>query len=140
MLSTGGDVYDHTSRNVRQSTCKAQKKRITTEEHFDAETYWGLTVNAFKKQHSQSPFSKEHFMSMLDMINQENLGEVWVAKVSLGGIVAADVIVCDSKVAHRWSASASEEHPNTGAHRGNLASSWRGHHALCGSRSSINLI
>lgn len=115
MLSTNGDMYDHISRNARRSIRKAQKLGITAEEHFDAEIYWTLTVNTFKKQHSQPPFSKKHLMQMLEMINEKNLGEMWVARTSSGEIAAADVIVCDSKAAHRWSAASSEEHLNTGA-------------------------
>ncbi len=115
MLSISGDIYDQISRNARRNIRKAQKQGISAEEHFDAEVYWALTVNTFERQHSQPPFSKGHLMNMLDMIHEKNLGEMWVARTSSGEITAADVIVCDLKTAHRWSAASSAEHLNTGA-------------------------
>nr|WP_292365250.1 GNAT family N-acetyltransferase [Methanoculleus sp. UBA208] len=115
MLPTDRDVSEHISKNARRSIRKAQKLGVTATEHFDAETYWELTKNTFAKQNSQPPFSKKHLMNMLDAIREKNLGEMWVAKTPSGEVAAAEVIVCDSKTAHRWSAASAEEHLNTGA-------------------------
>lgn len=115
MLPIDGDIFSRVSKNTRRSIRKAQELGITATEHFDPEMYWALTVNTFKRQNSQPPFSKRHLMSLLDTIREKNLGEMWVARTSSGEIAAAEVIVCDSKTAHRWSAASSEEHLNTGA-------------------------
>ena len=115
MLPIDGDVFSRISRNARRSIRKARELGITATEHFDAEMYWALTENTFKRQNLEPPFSKRHLLSLLDTIREKNLGEMWVAKTSTGEIAAAEVIVCDSKTVHRWSAASSEEHLNTGA-------------------------
>ncbi|WP_214019931.1 GNAT family N-acetyltransferase [Methanoculleus sp.] len=115
MLPINGDVFEHISKNARRSIRKAQKLGITATEHFDPGTYWELTKKTFAKQNTQPPFSRKHLMSMLDAIREKNLGEMWVARTPSGEVAAAEVIVCDQKTAHRWSAASSEEHLNTGA-------------------------
>ena len=54
-------------------------------------------------------------MDMLDLIKRKNLGEMWIAETPSGETAAAEVVIYDSNVAHRWSAASSEEHLNTGA-------------------------
>ncbi len=114
-LPVNGDVFDRISKNARRSIRKAQKLGITATQHFDAEIYWALTENTFEKQNSHPPFSQQHLMNLLDTIREKHLGEMWVARTSSGEIAAAEVIVYDTKTAHRWSAASSEEHLNTGA-------------------------
>jgi hypothetical protein len=115
MLPADGDLFNRITKNARNSIRKAQRQGITATEHFDAEVYWALTVNTFERQHSQPPFSKKHLLSLLETIREKNLGEMWVAMTPSGEIIAAEVMVCDQKTAHRWSAASSEEHLSTGA-------------------------
>jgi len=115
VLPASVDVFERISKNARRSVRKAQKLGITAVEHFDARTYWSLIEDTFTKQNSQPPFSKEHLMNMLDVIKKKNLGEMWVAKTASDEIIAAEIIVCDAKTAHRWSAASVEEHLTTGA-------------------------
>ncbi|WP_292519987.1 GNAT family N-acetyltransferase [Methanoculleus sp.] len=115
MLPVHENIFDHISKNARRSIRKAQKLGVTATEHFDPEIYWKLCVNTFQKQNSRPPFTKRHLMNMLEMIQKKDLGEMWVARTSSGEVAAAEVIVYDSKTAHRWSAASSEEHLNTGA-------------------------
>lgn len=115
MLPLNGDVFNYISRDARRNIRKAQKLGITATKHFDVEGYWALTVNTYEKQNLQPPFSKKHLISMLDLIREKNLGEMWVAKTSSGEIAAADIIVSDSRTVHRWSSASAEEHLKTGA-------------------------
>ena len=114
-LPIDGDVSNRISKNARRSINRAAKQGVTVARHFDPEVYWNLTVNTFGKQNSRPPFSKKHLLSMLDMIREKDLGEMWVARTSSGEIAAAEVVIYDTKTVHRWSAASAEEHLNTGA-------------------------
>ncbi|PKL57038.1 MAG: hypothetical protein CVV35_01980 [Methanomicrobiales archaeon HGW-Methanomicrobiales-6] len=115
VLPTDGDVFSRISKNARRSINRAEKQGITTEKQFDAGAYWMLTVNTFERQNSRPPFTKKHLFDMLDAIREKSLGEMWVARTSSGEIAAAEVVVYDSKMVHRWSAASAEEHLSTGA-------------------------
>ena len=115
MLPTGGDIFSRISKNALRSINKAEKQGITAEKYFDAGAYWMLTVNTFERQNSRPPFTKDHLLGILDIIREKNLGEMWVARTSSGEIAAAEVVVYDSKMAHRWSAASAGEHLSTGA-------------------------
>ena len=115
MLPVDGGVFERISKNARRSIRKAQKLGIVAAEHFDAGAYWRLTESTFAKQNSQPPFSQEHLITMLEVIKEKNLGEMWVARTASDEIAAAEIIVRDAKTAHRWSAASAEEHLNTGA-------------------------
>jgi len=114
VLPIGEDMFDQISKNARRSIRKAQKLGMYATQYFDIEMYWDLTIDTFKKQNSLPPFSKEHLVSMLNLIRDRGLGEMWVARTSSGEIAAAEVILRDTKNVHRWSAASSEEHLNSG--------------------------
>ncbi|RXE55850.1 hypothetical protein ABH15_06415 [Methanoculleus taiwanensis] len=114
-LPIGGDVFDCISKNARRSIRKAQKLGVSAARHFDTEMYWDLTVKTFEKHNSHPPFSKEHLVNMLDMIQDRGLGDMWVARTSSGEIAAAEVVLRDSRTVHRWSAASSEDHMYSGA-------------------------
>lgn len=115
VLPTGEDVFSRISKNARRSINRAEKHGITAAKEFDAGAYWTLTVNTFERQNSRPPFTKDHLLGMLDIIREKNLGEMWVARTPSGEIAAAEVVVNDSKMAHRWSAASAGEHLSTGA-------------------------
>lgn len=134
----GEDLFDRITKNTRNSIRKAQRQGITVTEHFDAEVYWALTMDTFKRQHMNPPFSRQHLLSLLETIQRKNLGEMWVAMTPSGEIIAAEVVVCDKKTAHRWSAASLEEHLSTGAT--SLLLSEVITHFAGGSCSSVNLM
>ncbi len=115
LLPTDGDVFSRISKNARRSINRAEKQGITAAKQFDAGAYWTLTENTFKKQNSRPPFTRDHLFGMLDLIREKNLGEMWVARTPSGELAAAEVVVYDAKIVHRWSAASAEEHLSTGA-------------------------
>ncbi|MDV2481665.1 GNAT family N-acetyltransferase [Methanoculleus sp. Wushi-C6] len=115
VLPVNSGVFERISKNARRSIRKAEKLGIVAAEHFDPEGYWTLTENTFSKQNSQPPFSRQHLMSLLEIVREKDLGEMWVARTPSDEIAAAEIIVRDEKAVHRWSAASAEEHLNTGA-------------------------
>jgi hypothetical protein len=115
ILPIDEDFIDQTSRNVRRNIRKAQQLGIHVTRHFDTDMYWDLTVKTFERQNMQPYFPKKLLVGLLNMIKDKNLGEMWVASMPSGEIAAADIILYDSKTAHRWAATSSGEQMYSGA-------------------------
>jgi len=115
ILPINENLFDKISKNARRSIRKAQKLGIDVMQHFDPELYWELTTDTFRKHKSPPPFSKEHLVSMLNMIRDKNIGEMWIAKTSSEEIAAAEIILKDTKNIYRWSAASLKEHLGSGA-------------------------
>jgi hypothetical protein len=72
-------------------------------------------VSTYARQNTFPPFPKTHVTAFLDLIAAKDIGEIWMAKTASGEVAAAEVIVWDNKLAHRWSAASSKDLIDTGA-------------------------
>lgn len=115
MLPLDGDLSKNPSKDIQQKIRKARKLDIHSTRQFDPEIMWDLTVQTYAKQGRNPPFSEGHLKSLLNLIKEKGIGEMWVAKTSSGEIAAAEVFVWDAKMAHGWTAASAQEHLSTGA-------------------------
>lgn len=115
ILSLKGDVEKNISKNVRRTIKKAQRENITIKKNYDKNLYWNLNVETYKRQGTTPPFSKEYLFGLLEMIQENNLGEMWIAETDTGEIASAEILVWDENMAYRWSAASNNKFLNTGA-------------------------
>lgn len=110
-----GDIWNHISRKARNIIRKAQKLEVTIDKGYDPECYWGLNVDTYQKQNRPVPMSKEYITALMDMAIEKNLGEMWIAKMPNGDTAAAEFVLWDGKMAHRWSAASNSAYKESGA-------------------------
>lgn len=109
------NIRERISKNVLQAYNKAIKTGINAKQKWDKELYWNLTLNTYQKQGTVPPFSKEFLFSLMDIIQENQWGEMWVAETSSGEVVAAEIIIWDNFMAYRWSAASHEQFKHTGS-------------------------
>ncbi len=115
VLSLEDDILKTSSKDVRQNIRKAQRLGIQSTRRFEPGIFWDLTVRTFAKQSKSPPITERYLDGMLTMIQEKGIGEMQVASMPSGEIVAAEITVWDTKMAHSWSAASSPEHLSTGA-------------------------
>jgi len=113
MLS--GNIVDNLSKNVRQSIKKAKKFGIVVTQKWDRDIYWALILNTYHKQGIQPPFSQKMLNSLIDTIQENHWGEMWIAETTSGEVAAAEIVIWDNQMAYRWSAASHDQYLYTGA-------------------------
>ncbi len=109
------NISEKVSKNVRRSINKAKKLGIITKREWDKDIYWTLTLNTYKKQGIQPPFSQKLLFSLMDVIQENQWGEMWIAETPSGEAVSSEIVIWDNKMAYRWSAASHDQYNNTGA-------------------------
>lgn len=115
IFSLSGDIEKNISKNVRWSVNKAQKMGIIAKQKWDNDIYWNLTLNTYAKQGINPPFSRDFIFCLINMIQENQLGEMWIAETDSGEVAAAEIILWDSQMAYRWSAASHDKFKKTGA-------------------------
>lgn len=109
------DIKNRISRNVRRTIQKAEKHGIIVEKKFDPDVYWILHEKTYIKQGISSPVSRDFLYRMINYIQKADCGEMWIASTSDGLPIAAEIIIWDSNISHRWAAASDGEFSNLGA-------------------------
>jgi hypothetical protein len=113
-ISLDNDIISGFSRNVTKSIRKAQKKSITVKKDYNPEIYWKLTKATYRKQDIQIPFEKEYLFTLMEMLIQNNLGEMWIAQTPTGEAAAAVFNVLDAHIVHGWEGASDPVFKDTG--------------------------
>jgi hypothetical protein len=110
-----GPVEDQFSKKIRWSIHKAVKAGIIVRQQWNKDLYWDLTLNTYRKQGKQPPFSRELFFSLLDQIENSGCGEMWIAETGDGDWAAAEVVLWNPHMAYRWQAASHADYKDTEA-------------------------
>ena len=110
-----GNIIEHLSKKVKWSINKAKRSGIVAKQKWDKDIYWRLILNTYRKQGAQPPFSQKLLYSLMDTIQENQWGEMWIAETSSGDIAAAEIIIWDHQIAYRWSAASHDHYKDTGA-------------------------
>jgi hypothetical protein len=108
-------VENHISKKTRWSINKAKKAGIVVRQKWDKELYWDLTLNTYRKQGKQPPYSRELLFSLLENIENTRCGEMWIAETASGDGAAAEICIWDSRMAYRWLAASNSNYRDTEA-------------------------
>lgn len=113
--SLDGDILLNVSRQVRTNIRKAHESGIIVKKEYDPEIFWQLVKKTFEKQNLKPPFQKEYVLGIMEMLINNNLGEMWIARTKDGIPASADFIIWDNRQAHRWMAASDEQLKGTSA-------------------------
>ena len=103
------------SKDARWTINKAIKSGITTEKSGDISLFYDLFRETYLRQNLKPPVSEDFFRNIFNLLQNQNKGEMWIAKTKSGEVAAAEIIVYDNRRAYRWSAAAHTELRKTGA-------------------------
>ena len=115
ILNLENDIFFNFSTSVRRSIRKSQKMGITVKKEYNPDIYWELTKKTFEKQNLKTPLPKEHLFKLMEMLLQNNLGEMWIARTTNGEPASAEFIIWDNKQAYRWIAASDTQFKDTNA-------------------------
>jgi len=110
-----GNLEEKISKKVRNTIRKSQKSGISIQRENDPDLYYKLTLKTYEKQLRKPPVTKKFLLEMIKTIISNNLGEMWIARTSMGEPAAGEIIVWDHKRAHRWSATSDAQYKDSGA-------------------------
>lgn len=115
IFSLLGPVEGQVSRKVRWSVRKAQKSGMVSRQHWDKDLFLDLTLNTWRKQGREPPYSRDLLFSLMDTIQKNQWGEMWVAETPSGEVAAAEIITWDHRMAYLWAVASHDLHKGTGA-------------------------
>jgi hypothetical protein len=113
--SLDDDILPTLSYGARRSIRTAQNNGITIKKEYDPDTYWKLTGATYSRQNLENPFQKEDLFSVMEMLIDNNLGEMWIARMPSEVPAAAVFTLYDSHMAHGSSGANDPEFRQTGA-------------------------
>lgn len=122
MLDLKNDFTQNISKEVKWSINKAKKSQISvykieSPKPSDIYTYISLQKMTLQRQGFSLKylFSHDFMKELLEILYKKEKGALWFAETKTGEIAAAEIILYDNKMAHRWSAASHTEYQNTGA-------------------------
>lgn len=120
ILDLKNDFEKKCSKEVKWAIKKAIKNKISIKK-IDAlkpchiASYMNLHHMTFQRQGLDYPFPHNFITELLRILYKKGKGKLWFAETASGEIAAAEIIVYDNKMAHRWSAASHTEFQKTGA-------------------------
>ena len=103
------------SKDARWMVNKALKSGIIVEKSEDASLFYELFRETYLRQGLKPPVSGGFFKDMFNMLQNQNKGEIWIAKTKTGEIAASEISIYDNKRAYRWAAASHTNLRKTGA-------------------------
>jgi len=114
-LGLNNEIERTISKKARNSAKKAAKLGFRCNPCSDPDIYYELFCKTFLRQNINPHVTEGFIKGMLDMILKNRIGEFWIAESASGEIAAAEIIIWDTKQAHRWSAASDPRFKETGA-------------------------
>jgi lipid II:glycine glycyltransferase (peptidoglycan interpeptide bridge formation enzyme) len=102
VLSLRNDIFLHASHGARKSYRKAQKLGVSIKKEYNPDIFWNLAKSTYEKQKKDVPYTKDQIITFMEMLNRNNLGDMWIARISSGEPASAVVITYDPHMAHGW--------------------------------------
>jgi hypothetical protein len=96
------DIFSSISYGARRSIRKAQKLGISVKKEYNPDIFWNLAQATYAKQAMPVPYKKDHIVAFMEMMNRNNLGDMWIAKTPSGEPVSAVFYAYDPQMAHGW--------------------------------------
>ena len=114
IVSLDNDIFLNFSSNTRARIRKSRKLGITVKKEYDPYLFWKLAELTYRKQNMEIPFQKEHLFKLMEMLKQNNLGEMWIAEMPTGEAISAVFNIYDTHLAFSWLGANNPQFKNTG--------------------------
>jgi len=106
-----GDI--NISKKARNVVNKAKKHDLMISETYDADIFYDLYVDTYKKQGQCPPMEKKFFKDTFDLIQKYNMGQMWI--IEKDDIpLSAEIILWDNNDCFRWTAASNPEYKHYG--------------------------
>lgn len=102
------------SSGVKREIKKAEGMGIVIKKHFDFEIFWDMMVDTYKRQNTTPSETKEYVRALVNMVIENQFGEMWVAETPEGNIISARIVLYDKTMMHLWMGFTKTEYQNTG--------------------------
>lgn len=103
------------SRTARKHISLATRLGIRVERSRDIDLFSALLKAMYAAKGLTPFFDIDRLRPLFEDLVRTGDGELWVARDSNGEVLAADLIICDTKRAYRWSAASRPERKLNGA-------------------------
>jgi lipid II:glycine glycyltransferase (peptidoglycan interpeptide bridge formation enzyme) len=108
------DIFLTMGNKTKTNIRKAQKMGIKVKKEYNPEILWQLTKLTYDKQNINIHFLKEYLFNCMEMVIQNNLGEMWIAEMPSGDPIAAFFVLFDGDMAQGWFGSSDPRFKSTG--------------------------
>ena len=115
VISLENEIFSSFSREVRKSIKKAENCGITVKKEYNPDIYWKLKTLTYDKQNLKVPVQKEYLFTLMEILYQHNLGEMWIAETPSGDPAAAVFNLFDAHMANGWEGASNPQFRDTGA-------------------------
>jgi hypothetical protein len=114
-MNLGNNLESHIDPSVKKNIRKAEKNGISIEPFSDINRYFALFCETLARKNLKSPAPMQLFTELFSIMQNQNCGEIMVAKTSDDEIACAEIIIWDNRTAHHWSAASDARFLYTGA-------------------------
>ncbi len=114
VLSLENDIFSQVSHSVRQSIRKSRNYGMTIRKEYNPELYWQLTTSTWKKQDMKVPYQKELLFALMELLHQNNRGEMWIAEIPSGEAAGAVFCIPDTRMVQGWNGANDPRFKETG--------------------------
>lgn len=102
MLSLPFDI-NNTSRKLRATIRKAKEvEGIIIDKSFDADLIFDLSAETYNKQGIDYSGNKDYLITLVNMIQENEFGEMLIARLPNGEPISATIGIWDKDTVHRW--------------------------------------
>ena len=105
---------DKTSRAIKRNVKCAVESGITFQNVRNAEIHNTLFKKIFERQNLRPPADITIFNNVIEQLNRNNIGDMWIAKNQSDEIVASQIWLWDKKRAYAWSVASDPNYRNSG--------------------------
>jgi hypothetical protein len=109
------NIEQQISKKTRWAINRANKSGIVIKQKWDKDIFWDLMVKTYHKHEKKPSFSQKMLFSLMEMIKDNQCGDMWIAETASGDIASAEIFIWDNQMAYRWSAASNPCYMNTGA-------------------------
>jgi len=108
-IDLGDNLESHADHLVKKNIHKAEKNHISIEPFADISRYYTLLSETYARKNLNPPCSKDLLTDLYAFIQNQNCGEMVVAKTPEDEITCAEIIIQDNHQAYIWSAASASD-------------------------------
>lgn len=99
-----GDIFSNFSTTARTEIKKAINNGLKIKRTNDPDLFYDLFSMTFERQNMKVPVSKQIINDMLTLIENKNIGGMWVAELPSQDTAYTGIVLWDNKRAYGWAA------------------------------------
>ncbi|MEL4305930.1 GNAT family N-acetyltransferase [Methanococcoides sp. LMO-2] len=103
------DIETRMPKGLKAIIRKANENGILVKKEDDLQRFYELINQTYERQQLIPPAQMNFYEKIMDFLHKTHQGEMWIAEMPTGEVVAAEIIIWDNKRAHRWAATSNPD-------------------------------